>query len=146
MKVTNRRARYDYRILDTLEAGIRLTGPEVKSVKGDRVSLDGSFVKIIGSEAYLVNALIPLYPYARPPDYDERRTRKLLLHKRQLIALKTKLASSSLALVPISMYTKDGLIKLEVGLGKGKREYEKREAIKKRDLQREMEAEMRGKS
>lgn len=146
MKVTNRRAFYDYQILDKLEAGIRLTGPEVKSVKGERVSLTGSFVKIIGSEAYLVNALIPLYEYARTPDYDERRTRKLLLHKSQLIALKTKLASTSLTLVPLSLYTKDGLIKLEVGLAKGKKAFEKREAIKRRDLERELRTDLRGKT
>lgn len=145
MKVTNRRAFYDYQILDKLEAGIRLTGPEVKSVKGERISLSGSFVKIIGSEAYLVNALIPLYEYARPADYDERRTRKLLLHKSQLISLKTKLASSNLTLVPLSLYTKKGLIKLEVGLGKGKKEYEKRQAIKRRDLTRDTETQLRDK-
>lgn len=146
MKVTNRRAFYDYQILDKMEAGIRLTGSEVKSVKGERVSLTGSFVKIIGSEAYLVNALIPLYEYARPVDYDERRTRKLLLHKSQLISLKTKLSSSNLTLVPLSLYTKDGLIKVEIGLAKGKRAFEKREAIKRRDLTRDLEAQLRGKS
>lgn len=146
MKITNRRAYYDYQILDKLEAGIRLTGPEVKSVKGERVSLAGSFVKIIGSEAYLVNALIPLYEYARPVDYDERRTRKLLLHKSQLISLKTKLASENLTLVPLSLYTKKGLIKVEIGLAKGKRAYEKREAIKRRDLERDVESQIRGKA
>lgn len=144
MRITNRRARYDYQILDKLEAGIQLTGAEVKSVKGERASLLGSFVKIIGSEAYLVNALIPLYEYARPADYDERRTRKLLLHKKQIIALKTKLLSGNFALVPLTIYTKDGLIKLEVGVGKGKRQYEKREALRIKDLQREVERTLRG--
>lgn len=146
MKIINRKALYDYQILDRFEAGIKLTGPEVKSVKGERVSLAGSFVKILGSEAYLINALIPLYEYARTPDYDERRTRKLLLHKRQLISLKTKLASGNFALVPLSLYIKKGLIKIEIGLGKGKREYEKREAIKRRDLQREIESVTKRKS
>lgn len=146
MRITNRRALYEYQILDKLEAGIRLTGHEVKSVKGERVSLTGSFVKIIGSEAYLINALIPLYEYARPAEYDERRTRKLLLHKSQIISLKTKLATSNLTLVPLSLYTKNGFIKIEIGLGKGKKAYEKREAIKKRDLQKDLEIELRGKN
>ena len=145
MKITNRRAFHDYQILDKVEAGVALTGAEVKSVKGERASLIGSFVKIIGSETYLVNALIPLYEYARPADYDERRTRKLLLHKNQIISLKTKLNEGRMTLVPLSIYTKRGLIKLEIGVAKGKKQYEKRDAIKRRDLQREVEREMRGK-
>lgn len=146
MKIVNRRALYDYQILEKFEAGIRLTGPEVKSIRGERVSLTGSFVRIMGSEAYLVHALIPLYEYAKVPDYDERRTRKLLLHKRELVSLKTKLAASNLTLVPLSLYTtKDGLIKVEVGLAKGKKEYQKKEVIKQRDLARDMEAQIRGK-
>ena len=145
MKIVNRRALYDYQILDKFEAGIKLTGAEVKSVKGERMSLTGSFVKIIGSEAYLINALIPLYEYARPPEYDERRTRKLLLHKRELISLKTKLESSNLTLVPVSVYTKDGFIKVEIGLARGKKEYQKKEVIKRRDLSRDIESQLRGK-
>ena len=140
MKITNRRAYHDYQILEKVEAGIQLTGPEVKSVREGRASLVGSFVKIIGSEAYLVNALISLYQYTRPAGYDERRSRKLLMHKSELIALKTKVSGSSFSLVPLSMYTKAGFIKLEVGLGKGKRRYEKRESLKRKDLQREIEA------
>lgn len=145
MKIINRRVYHDYQILDKVEAGMQLTGAEVKSVRGERASLIGSFVKIIGSEAYLVNALIPLYEYARPADYDERRTRKLLLHKSQIIALKTKITAGNFTLVPLTMYTKQGFIKLEIGVAKGKRQYEKREAIKRRDLQREVERELRGK-
>jgi|SRR3989338_9113488 len=145
MKISNRRAHYDYQILDKIEAGIQLTGPEVKSVKGEKASLTGAFVKILGTEAYLVNALIPLYEYARPQDYEERRTRKLLLHKKELIALKTKMASTNLTLVPVSLYTKNGLIKVEIGLAKGKKQFEKRESIKKKDLQREVERELREK-
>lgn len=146
MKITNRRAFHDYQILDRFEAGIVLTGPEVKSVKGERARLTGSFVKIIGSEAYLVNVLIPLYEYARPADYDERRTRKLLLHKSQIISLKTKLNEGHVTLVPISLYTKKGLIKLEIGLARGKKQYEKRETLKRRDSQREVERELRKKT
>lgn len=137
MKIINRKARYNYVITDTLEAGVKLIGAEVKAIRDGHVDLTGSFVKIIGSEAYLVNARIPSPVYARPEGYDERRTRKLLLHKSQLIVLKTKMQAGKFVLVPLSLYTKDGFIKLEVGIGKGKKQFEKREAIKKRDLERE---------
>lgn len=146
MKITNRRALHDFHILDTLEAGIKLTGAEVKSVKGGRMSLEGSFVKIIGSEIYLVNAQIFPYPYARPEGYDPRRSRKLLLHKKEIISLKTKLASARLTLIPLECYNTHGFVKLKIGLAKGKREYEKREKIKKKDLEREVERELRGKT
>lgn len=145
MKITNRRALHDFQILDTLEVGIKLTGAEVKSAKGGRMSLEGSFIKIIGSEAYLVNAQIFPYPYARPEGYEVRRTRKLLLHKKEIISLKTKLASARLTLVPLECYNTHGFVKLKIGLAKGKREYEKREKIKRRDLEREVERELRGK-
>lgn len=147
MKITNKRAFFDYNILDRFEAGIHLTGPEVKSVKGGHMSLDGSFVRIIGSEAYLVNAQIFPYANARPPagGYDPKRTRKLLLHKKEIIALKTKTEGSNLALVPVSCYNQHGLIKLEIALAKGKKKFEKREAIKRKDIQRDIEEEARGK-
>lgn len=144
MRISNRRALYDYQILEKFEAGINLTGPEVKSVKGGRADLTGSFVRIVGSEIYLVNAKIFPYEYARPEGYDQRRTRKLLLHKKEIVALKSRTEGSNLTLVPLSLYTKSGLIKLEVALGRGKKKYEKKEAIKKRDLEREVEREFSG--
>ena len=144
MKITNRRAYHDYHILEKLEAGIHLTGPEVKSVKGGHMSLGGAFVKIVGSEAYLVNAQIHPYPFARLENYDSGRTRKLLLHKKEIIALKSKI-QSGLTLVPLSCYTKQGLVKLEIALARSKKKYEKKEALKKRDLERELEEELRGK-
>lgn len=144
MKIVNRRAFHDYHLLEKLEAGIHLTGPEVKSVKGGHISLEGAFVKIVGSEAYLINAQIYPYPHARLENYDPRRTRKLLLHKKEIIALKSKI-QSGLTLVPLSCYTKQGLVKLELALARGKKRYEKREALKKRDLERELEEELRGK-
>lgn len=145
MKITNPKVFHDYTILETFEAGIKLIGSEVKSVKGGRMSLDGSFVKIVGSEIYLVNAQIFLYPYARPEGYDIRRTRKLLLHKKEILSLKTKLASTSLTIVPIECYNTHGFVKLKIGLGKGKKEYEKREKIKKRDTERDIARMFRGK-
>jgi len=145
MKITNKRAFYNYEILESLETGIYLNGAEVKSVKGGRMSLEGSFVKIIGSEVYLVNAEIYAYPYARPEGYEARRTRKLLLHKKEILSLKTKMKSEKLTIVPLECYNSHGWVKMKIGLAKGKKEYEKREKIKRRDMDREVARELRGK-
>lgn len=145
MSITNCHAYHDYHILQTIEAGIRLLGAEVKSVRAGKMSLEGSFIKIIGSEIYLVNAEIFPYPYARPEGYEARRTRKLLLHKSEIISLKTKLAGEKLTLIPLECYNCRSLVKLKIALAKGKKEYEKREKIKKRDLDRQVERELRGK-
>ncbi len=145
MKITNRRAFFDYNIIERFEAGIHLTGPEVKSVKSGHMSLEGSFVRIVGSEAYLVNAQIFPYTNARLDNYDPRRTRKLLLHKKEIIALKTKIEQGNLTLIPIGCYNKRGLLKLEMALARGKKKFEKREAIKKKDIERSVEEELRGK-
>lgn len=145
MKITNKRVFHDFTILGTYEAGVILTGAEVKSVKSGRMSLEGSFVKIIGSEIYLINAQIFPYPYARPEGHKARRTRKLLLHKKQIIALKTKLQAARLTLVPLECYNHRGLIKVKIGLAKGKRKYEKREKLKRRDIEREVQRRLRGK-
>ncbi len=142
MKISNKRAFYDYEIGERLEAGIHLTGAEVKAVKSEHADLTGSFVRIMGSEAYLVNAKIFPLPYARPQDYEESRTRKLLLHKKEIISLKSKSEGSNMTLVPISLYDKGGLIKLEVGIGKGKRKFDKKEAKKRADIDREIEREI----
>ena len=145
MKIVNRRALHDYQILETYEAGLVLTGPEVKSVKGERMSLEGSFVRVIGSEIYLVNAQIFPYPFARPEGYDPKRTRKLLMHKKEILSLKTKTNTKRLTLIPVECYNKGGFVKLKLGLGKGRKEFEKREKLKKRDMEREMQRELRGK-
>lgn len=145
MKIVNRKAYRDFRILDRFEAGIKLIGSEVKSVKGGRMKLERAFVKIQGSEGYLVNAHIPPYPFARPEGYDSNRTRKLLLHKKEIIALKSKIEQKNLTIVPLSCYTKGALIKLELGLAKGKKRWEKKEAKRRKDIEREVERELRGK-
>lgn len=142
MKINNRRAFFDYQLLEKLEAGINLLGFEVKAVKLGHADLTGSFVKILGSEAYLVNAKIFPYQYARPENYDERRTRKLLLHKKEIIALKSKTEGANLVIVPVSLYLKNNFIKVELALGKGKKKYEKKEAKKRKDIQRELEQEL----
>lgn len=144
MKIENRKAFFDYEILEKLEAGINLYGAEVKAVRLGHADLSGSFVRIIGSEAYLINAKIFPYKYAAPEGYDERRTRKLLLHKKEILALKGRIEGSNLSLVALSMYTTKSFIKVQIGLGKGKKEFEKREKIKKKDLQRATERELQG--
>lgn len=142
MKIVNRRAFYDYEILDRFEAGINLLGSEVKAVRLGHADLTGAHVRIIGSEAYLVNAKIFPYQYARPENYDERRTRKLLLHKQEIIALKSKTEGANLSIIPLSLYTHNHFIKVELALGKGKKKYEKKEALKKKDIERELASEL----
>lgn len=145
MKITNRKAFYDYEIIDRFEAGIHLVGAEVKSLRNGHAKLDGSYVKVIGSEIYLVGAQIFPYIYARPEGYDPARTRKLLLHKKEIVSLKGKLDGANLTLVPLSWYTKGPLVKLEVGLARGKKQYEKREAKRREDQKRDLEVEFKGK-
>lgn len=142
MKITNRKAFYDYQIQDSIEAGIQLTGVEVKAVKEGHADMTGSFVRIIGSEAYIVGMKIFPYKYSAPDDYDERRTRKLLLHKKQIISIKSRMEGSGLSAVPVSVYTKGNLVKLEVALGKGKKKYQKRQSLKRKDIKRETEREI----
>lgn len=145
MKIIHKKATFDNEILDRFEVGIVLTGAEVKSVRAGHASLEGSFVRIIGQEAYLVNAQVFPYLYARPEGFDPKRTRKLLMHKKELISLQSKTDSARLTLIPLSWYTKGPLIKLEVALARGKKQYEKREKIRKEDQKRELERDYRGK-
>ena len=130
----NKRAHFDYAILESYEAGIALFGHEVKSIKTKHVSLKESFVTIHGRELYLTNAHIPPYIHAgKINNYDPTRPRKLLLKKSEIKHLIGKARTQGLTLVPIKLYTKRRLIKLEFGLGKGKKEYDKRDKIKKRE-------------
>jgi SsrA-binding protein len=143
MKITNRKAHFDYEISgDSIEAGINLLGTEVKAVRLGHVDLTGSFVKIVGSEAYLINAKIFPYKFSRPEGYDERRSRKLLLHRHEIRVIKSKIEAGNLTIVPISVYNSGHLIKLELALGKGKKKYQKKEAIKKKDIDRAVEEEI----
>lgn len=144
MKVINRKATYDYEIEEKTEAGINLVGAEVKAVRLGHADLTGSFIKIVGSEAYLINARIFPYEYARPEQYDPKRTRKLLLHKKEIISLKSKTEGTNLTLVPISLYTKGTLIKLELALGKAKKKFDKKESIKRRDIERDIREAIKG--
>lgn len=137
MKITNRRARHDYQLFENIEAGIVLTGSEVKSLQQGRAELGSSFVRIRNGEAWLVGANIP--PYVSLQNYDPLRQRKLLLSKGQLVSLETKTKQQKLTLVPISLYNKGRFIKAKIALARGKRQFEKREAKRRRDLDREAE-------
>ncbi len=145
MGIVNRKATFDYTILERFEAGVSLLGMEVKSVKAGHASLEGAFVRIIDGEAYLLNAQIFAYQYARPDHYDPKRTRKLLLHKRELLRIQIKLGGANLTVIPVSWYTKGPRIKLEIAVAKGKKQFEKRDSKKKEILRRELDREFRGK-
>ncbi len=145
MKFLNKNASFEHHIDEKVEAGINLLGSEVKSIRQGRVSLKGSFVRVGNSEAYLVNAQIEPYPYARPEGYDPRRTRKLLLHKKQILMFKQKLDQGNYTIVPVSLYFRHGLAKLEIGLARGRKQYEKKELIKKREQKRELARAFSGK-
>ena len=136
---TNRRARHDYQILERFEAGLVLTGSEVKSLRQGRASLSEAYARIHGGEAWLENMHIPPYEQGEKRGYDPLRDRKLLLHRREIERLIGKQKEQGLALIPMRVYFVHGLAKVELGLGRGKREYEKRQAIAKREHEREME-------
>jgi SsrA-binding protein len=146
----NKRAGFDYDISEKFEAGLVLRGYEVKSVKTGHISLKGSFVTVKGEELFLTNANIPLYKHAGAiPSYDPTGPRKLLLKKREIAHLIGKSRAEGLTLVPIRVYTSRGLLKLEFGIGKGKKRIDKRQVIRKREdqikIERAMKNKLRGK-
>ena len=144
MKILNKKALHNYHIIESLEAGIVLSGGEVKSLRGERVDLGESHVRILGTEAFLINTHIPPYQ-GSPSDYDPQRSRKLLLHKAQINSLIGKVSKGGMSMVPISIYEKNNRFKVEVGLAKSKKEFDKRKVIKERDNIRRVEQELRGK-
>jgi len=144
--VENRKARFNYEILEKYEVGIELLGTEVKSVRGGQMSLEGAFVIVRGGEAYLINSSVPPYQAKNSPkDYDPLRNRKLLLTKKEIAELAGSEKNKSLTIVPISVYNKNRKIKLEIALVKGKKKFDKRETLKKRDTDREIRRQVRGK-
>ncbi|MDO8659771.1 MAG: SsrA-binding protein SmpB [Candidatus Parcubacteria bacterium] len=141
----NRKARFNYEILEKYETGIELLGVEVKSVRGGTMSLEGAFVIARGGEAFLINANIPPYQVKNSPkDYDPLRNRKLLLTKKEITELSGSEKNKSLTIVPLSVYNKNRKIKVEIALVKGKKKFDKRETIKKRETNREIEREYKG--
>ena len=135
---TNRKAFHNYHILDGIEAGIALTGTEIKSIRAGRVSLGEAYVKPDGGELWLLNAHIARYEPASYLSHEARRPRKLLLHRKQIESLTSQTAQKGLTLVPVKLYIKGSLAKVEVALARGKKLYDKRESIARRDTERAM--------
>lgn len=134
---SNPKAGFDYEILETIEAGIVLEGHEVKSIKTSKASIKGSYVKIWSNEPFLIGATIsPYQPANTPKNYDPQRSRKLLLSKKEISKLIGLSQSQGLTLIPLKFYGKKGLVKLLVGIARGKKKYDKRETIKKKDIAR----------
>jgi SsrA-binding protein len=136
--VSNRKARHDYSIIDTYEAGLVLVGTEVKSLRAGKASLQEAFATVDDGEVWLRNVHIPEYVQGTWTNHMPRRTRKLLLHRREIEKLIGKTKESGLSLVPLSMYFKDGKVKVEIALAKGKKSYDKRQDLAKRDANREV--------
>jgi SsrA-binding protein len=136
---TNRRARHDYEVLGTVEAGIALVGPEVKSLRAGRANLTDAWAHIRGGEAWLLNLQIDPYEQANRANVDPKRERKLLLHRQEIGRLAGRVAERGLTLVPLSLYWKDGRAKVELAVVRGKKSHDKRESIKRREQTREMD-------
>lgn len=144
--VQNKKVFFNYDIIETYQAGVSLLGLEVKSLKQGQGSLEGAYVVLRGGEAFLVGATIPPYQVGNTPeDYDPMRTRKLLLSKKELGELEKQSQVKGLTIVPISVYNRDKLIKLEIGIGRGKKNIDKRETIKKREVKRDIERTLKNK-
>jgi SsrA-binding protein len=140
---TNRKARHDFHLYDTYEAGLVLTGTEIKSIREGRVNLRDSYVSIRGSEAWLVNTHISPYSAGSRENPDPRRDRKLLLHRRQIDRLKSHVHEKGLTIVPLRMYLKDNRAKVEIALARGKKLYDKRATIERREVERRIRREIK---
>ncbi|MFD2679414.1 SsrA-binding protein SmpB [Bacillus seohaeanensis] len=138
----NKKARHDYSIEDTMEAGIVLKGTEIKAIRGGRVNLKDSFARIRNGEVFLHNMHISPYEQGNIHNHDPLRTRKLLLHKRQINRLIGETKETGYALVPLKLYLKDGFAKVLLGLGKGKKKYDKREDLKRKEANRSIQREL----
>ena len=141
--ITNRKARHDYLVLDTWECGIMLAGPEVKSLREGRANLQDSYARIDDGEVWLLGMHVSPYAYSRG-DLDPVRKRKLLLHRKEIVELERGTAEQGHTLVPLRVYFKDGRAKVELALARGKRAYDKRQALAERDAKREAERAMKG--
>jgi len=145
MRILNKKALHNYHILEHLEAGIALTGGEVKSIRAGRVDLGEAYVRILNGEAFLLNANLAKLDQTSAKTYDPLRSRKLLLHKTQIQTLLGKTSGSKMTLIPVSLYEKSNRFKLEIGLAKSKKDFDKRKVLKDKDHLRRIEQELRGK-
>lgn len=139
MEILNRKANYDYLITDTFEAGLVLTGTEIKSVRNGKVNIKDSYAIIKNDEMYLLNTHISIYEEGNIFNHDETRTRKLLMHKKEILKLRDKVNMEDYTLIPLKIYFVKSKAKVLIGLAKGKKNYDKRETIKERDTLREMQ-------
>jgi SsrA-binding protein len=143
MKVINRKLSREYEVLETVEAGIVLNGPETKSVFLKQINIDDAHVRLTNGEAYLINAEIQKYRFAKQDEYEPKRSRKLLLHKKELLKLQVKTASKGFTLVPSSCYSNGPYIKLEIALVRGRRDLEKKKIQKKQEVIRDEKRDMK---
>ena len=138
MEILNRKVNFDYEIVDTFETGIVLTGTEVKSIRLGKCNLKDSYAIIKNNEIFILNMHISEYEQGNRFNHEEKRTRKLLMHKKEILKLRDKLEIEGFTLVPIKLYFKGSKAKLLIGLAKGKKNYDKRESIKKKDIERQL--------
>ena len=143
MEIKNRKARFNYQILDTIEAGIVLTGTEIKSLKQGKANIKDAYATYKNGEIFLINMHISSYDNGNRFNHEETRTRKLLLHKGEILKLRDKINIQGLTLVPLEVYLKRGLAKVLIGVARGKKIYDKREDIKKRDIERKIKAHLK---
>ena len=137
MEVLNKKVRFDYILEKEIEAGIELCGTEVKSIRKGSVDLKDTFVNIKNNEAFILNMYIARYEEGNQFNHDERRTRKLLLHKKEILKLKSEIKENGKTIIPVKLYMKNGKVKILIAVAKGKKLYDKRESLKKKDLERE---------
>lgn len=137
--VSNRRATHDYEILETFEAGIVLQGTEIKSIRNNGASLQEAYVRVIRQEIWLIGCTIAPYRFGNIHNHEEKRDRKLLMHKREISRLKIATQEKGLTIIPLALYLKDGRVKIRVGLAKGKKTVDKRADIKERDEKRKIQ-------
>ena len=143
VEILNRKANFDYAIEDTYEAGIALKGTEVKSIRNGKANIKDSYAIVRNDEMFLINTHISLYEEGNNFNHEETRTRKLLLHKKEILKLKNKVEMEGYTLIPLKIYFVKQRVKVLIGLAKGKKNYDKRETIKKRDVEREMRKTMK---
>ena len=144
IEINNRKAKYDYEIYDTYECGIVLTGTEIKSIRKGNCNLKDSYVTIRKNEAYIINMHISHYEEGNIFNHEEKRTRKLLLHKKEILKLNDKIKISGYTLVPIKLYFIKNNAKILIGLAKGKKNYDKRQSIKQKDIDRDIQKRFKG--
>lgn len=138
MEINNRKARYNYEIFETIECGIALTGTEIKSIRGGKANIKDSYATVKNDEVFLINMHISSYENGNVFNHEETRTRKLLLHKKEIFKLRDKTSLEGYTLVPLKVYFVNGRAKVLIGVARGKKNYDKRETIKKRDVERDL--------